>query len=95
MEKGRVMTPASDRWDEFYDRMEGPEGCDFRKDEAGKITWRCEGGRDKSYAEAILKAMGGFDVAASCAFFEEMGGYCDCEILFNVEDRFKVQSSAQ
>lgn len=80
-----TMTPAHTLWDEFIERLEGPEGCNFQEDEHGKITWRCMGGSDKSFATAILETMLNIDVAGSLRFFERYGGYCDCEILFNVE----------
>jgi hypothetical protein len=43
----------------------------------------CEG--EHQQAERIMNAMGNFDISASIAFFRAHGGYCDCEILFNVE----------
>jgi len=80
-----VMTPEHPRWSEFYERLSGPEGCDFEEAEnVLTTTWRCGGGYDKTYATAILTAMGGIDVPASLAYFEQHGGHCDCEILFNV-----------
>lgn len=78
-------------WEEFLDRLEGPEGCDFTEGEPGNvdsITWRCAGGMDKTYATAILRNMQNsypdIDVEASLAYYNENGGHCDCEILFNV-----------
>jgi len=33
------MLPGDERWDEFCDRLEGPEGCDFQLDEiAGELV---------------------------------------------------------
>jgi hypothetical protein len=29
--------------------------------------------------------MGGINVEASLAYFKDHGGYCDCEILLNVD----------
>ena len=78
-----VMTPQHERWDEFMDRLSGPEGCDFRMGENEKPTWNCSGEEDKPYARAILESIG-MDVAESLAYFESQGGYCDCEIVFNV-----------
>jgi len=78
------LTPDHPQWDEFVIRLEGPEGCDFQQDSYGKTTWKCCG---HGGATDILTAMG-FDeqfVAGSLLFFREHGGYCDCEILFNVE----------
>jgi hypothetical protein len=79
-----VMTPAHPRWEEFSERLSGPEGCNFRRKPDGSSTWTCKAGADKTMATKILKAMG-MDVAASLTYFEAHGGYCDCEILFNVE----------
>ena len=86
-----IMTPEHPRWEEFMERLEGPEGCDFTLKDPNDIktaTWKCKNGRDKSFAEAILKDMGlnAEGIAASALFFEKHGGYCDCEICFNVED---------
>lgn len=75
------MTPEHSNWDDFVERLEGPEGCDF---EGGGNTWKCRGGTDKTFATAILTDMG-MDVEASLKYFEKHGGYCDCEILFNVD----------
>jgi Protein of unknown function (DUF2695) len=36
------------------------------------------------FTERLLEARG-FDVEASVALFEKRGGYCDCEVLFNVD----------
>jgi rhodanese-related sulfurtransferase len=82
-----IMTPNHPKWDEFVTRLEGPEGCNFREDPEHGIVFNCGGGKDKSKAAAILRRMG-FEspaVAESLEYFEEHGGYCDCEILFNVE----------
>jgi hypothetical protein len=32
-----------------------------------------------------MSEMGGVDIPASLEYFEEHGGYCDCEILLNVD----------
>ena len=86
-----IMMMGHPRWREFVERLDGPEGCNFRErlDDngdpiPGDIVWRCGGGRDKSYATKILSTMEGIDVDGTMACFETLGGYCDCEILFNV-----------
>jgi len=76
-----VMSPSNERWEEFCERLSGAEGCDFRKEEQGNLKFKC--GNDFSAAGPILKDMGA-DVKASLSYFEGHGGYCDCEILFNV-----------
>jgi len=83
-----VMTIDHPRWREFYQLLEGPEGCNFQEKVPGdceSVTWKCAGGKDKSLARAILaKHFPDVDIEKSFEYFEEHGGYCDCEILFNV-----------
>jgi len=81
-----IMTPQHARWDEFCERLEGPERCNFRKVN-GESRWTCKGGTDKTLATKILKTMGFTDplIESSLDYFEEHGGMCDCEILFNVD----------
>jgi len=82
------MSPQHERWSEFVDRLEGPEGCNFRYSEKnnGCNVWDCDNTAERPKARAILASMG-FDEQAieeSLSIFEMEGGYCDCEILFNV-----------
>ncbi len=82
-----TTTPQHPRWKEFRDRLEGPGGCNFTQsdpaEDAGTIRWDCN--HDLAFARAILEDMVGVDVEASISFFEANGGFCDCEILFNVD----------
>jgi hypothetical protein len=87
-----VMTIDHERWQEFRDRLEGPEGCNFHEATPGdreSLTFDCAAGTDKTHAIAILTAMGATvpEIVASCEYFNSRGGFCDCEILFNVEVR--------
>jgi hypothetical protein len=84
-----VMTTKHPRWTEFFQRLEGPEACNFRKDGTGETVWSCGGGRSKAHAIKILLAMDATvaEVVDSCFYFESHGGFCDCEILFNVPNR--------
>ena len=77
-----IMTTKHPRWDEFCNRLEGSEGCNFTEE-----SWTCYGGYDKRFATAILGTMEGVDIEKSLAYFEENGGHCDCEILFNIDVR--------
>ena len=81
----KILTPEHDKWEEFIKRLEGPEGCDFKGETASDMTWKCKGGMDKTFATAILKDMKEFDVDATLEYFEEHGGHCDCEIIFNID----------
>jgi hypothetical protein len=98
MMKKQVMTPDHLRWEEFIQRLEGPEGCHFQGeyDDKGElildsVTWECAGGDDKSKAAAILGTMPQIDLPASLTFFEKHGGVCDCEIVFNVEMSYRAR----
>ena len=76
-----ILTPDHPRWNEFAERLEGPEGCAFTE----TPSWRCYGGHDKHFAKAILESMRGIDVEGTLRYFDEHGGHCDCEILFNID----------
>jgi len=85
-----LMNHENPRWQEFRDRLQGPEGCNFHEETPGDrqtLTWHCLGTRDKTHAIAILTAMGATvaEIVASCEYFTAHGGFCDCEILFNVD----------
>jgi len=86
-----VMTVTHPKWDEFTTRLEGPEGCNFQRKNPKDVkstTWKCSSGPGFELAKPILKKMG-CDVEKSIAYFREHGGYCDCEVLFNVESSAK------
>jgi hypothetical protein len=67
-----VLTTKNLRWYEFTKALE-----------AAVSKWSCQ--HDHYQAERIMTEMGGIDIEASIAYFEAHGGYCDCEILFNVD----------
>lgn len=73
------IRPGHPRWQEFVQRLAGPEGCNFQD-----AHWTCYG--DLRLAEALLDRMGvsRAGIASSLAYFKVNGGYCDCEILMNV-----------
>jgi Protein of unknown function (DUF2695) len=68
-----ILTPSDPRWRTFVTAL----GSDV-------LRHRCK--HDHRLAEQILGEMGDIDVSGSVAFFRAHGGFCDCEILFNVED---------
>ncbi len=47
----------------------------------GSITWKCDG--TTKYAQEWLR-LKGLPVEECLSFLEEEGGWCDCEIYFNV-----------
>ena len=72
----------------FLKRLEGKEGCNFRKDKKGETIWKCAGGMDKSLSKRILDSMG-ISETHQKKFLDKchkLGGHCDCEILFNAAE---------
>lgn len=75
-----TLIPGSPRWTEFTNRL-----ADIVFDDP--ITARCDGDDPlfvHRYATQVMREMGGINVIETLAYFREHGGYCDCEILFNV-----------
>ena len=76
----RPLLPGHPSWGEFIERLAGPEACNFRTD-----GWTCFG--DLRFTTRILREMGldepSIDASAAC--FKGRGGYCDCEVIFNVD----------
>jgi hypothetical protein len=58
------------------------------RDEGDRRASRCQ--HDHRYATKIMTEMGGIDIEKSVAYFQEHGGYCDCEICFNVDPEVLV-----
>jgi hypothetical protein len=83
-----TMTTEHPRWSEFAERLGGPEACDFHETADGTLTWNCTA-QTRDQASAILRDMGAThsDLLASLDYFDEHGGYCDCEILLNIDVR--------
>jgi len=79
----KAMTPRHPRWNEFTERLEGAEGINYRVDGNGKGEWKCHG--NHKLAISILETMEDIDIPKSLKYFEKHGGYCDCEILLNVQ----------
>ncbi len=79
----QTMTTEHPQWAEFATRLSGPEGCNLTLDKDGQPTWKCN--HDHAKARSILTAMGNIDIKESISYFEQNGGYCDCEILLNVD----------
>lgn len=69
-----VLTPESDRWEEFIDQL-----CEKTNDSG------CDNSIERPNACAVLESMGGIDIPKTLAYFEDNGGYCDCEIIMNVD----------
>ena len=75
---------------EFLERLEGKEGCNFRKNKDGETCWNCDSIHYSwKLSRKILKKMK-IPWEEQIYFLNECadhGGYCDCEILFNAADK--------
>lgn len=93
--EGVLMTPNHPKWDLFANTL-GNEGyCNFEGDE--KITWECDGNLNKS-AKLLSLEYPEIDIYNTLCFFRDNGGYCDCEVLFNVDgnkDKIKAVYDAK
>jgi Protein of unknown function (DUF2695) len=78
----QTMTVRID-WQEFFDRLDKFEGLG------------CSGKTDRPISRKILAGMGvSADQIEECmALFEEHGGYCDCEVVMNAQERICPESS--
>ena len=71
MEK-EIMTPENARWRKFTHLL------------ADKLkTNGCT--NDVELAPKILEEMGDIDIEKTLEYFQNEGGWCDCEILMNVD----------
>ena len=76
-----VVTPESPEWEAFVDALfDATErnGCDGDEGEAAP-------GCVHRHAKAVMTSMGGIDIEKTLDYYEDHGGYCDCEILLNVD----------
>ena len=82
----KMMTPKHKHWHIFVSKLEGPLGCNFRTEDADTpLLWDCE--HNHKYATKILGMMGYTpgQIKKTIEYFRQQGGYCDCEVLFNVD----------
>ena len=81
-----IMTPKHPKWREFIKRLCGPEGLNFKKVD-GRWEWSCDNTMERPIAHRILtEHYPEVDVEATMQYFDDHGGYCDCEIVHNVDE---------
>ena len=81
MTKKEIMTPTHSQWEKFMERLQ--EACKGR-DAEGNIAYYCDG--TLKNARRVLEGMDRIDVEKSLEYFQDFGGFCDCEIGLNVYD---------
>lgn len=64
-----IMQPRHPRWREFLARLASVPRCL----------------RTTEHSRAILATMDGIDADRSLVALHDMGGHCDCAILFDIE----------
>jgi Protein of unknown function (DUF2695) len=77
------MTPRHPRWREFIGRLHEALAPEFDED-GNLVRWRCAG--NHRHTVEALHGMGLTlgETDDSLRFFNEHGGHCDCEVMFNV-----------
>lgn len=86
-DESRIMTPEHLSWHGFKQALKGPEGINLRID-GSKARWNCSHHGLRSLTRTILARYKDIDVEATLQIFDELGGRCDCEVVFTVEDTF-------
>lgn len=78
-----TMTLDHPRYPEFLDRLSGPDGINLREDGSHD----CEHSNGKPLTREVLHAMGfnSAEITSSLAYFEARGGFCDHEVVLDVE----------
>jgi Protein of unknown function (DUF2695) len=80
--ESEVLSPKSTRWRLFADALS------IVLEDRGCSTSRVQKLRPElphAGARAVLNQMEDVDINRTLVFFEEHGGYCECEILLNVD----------
>jgi hypothetical protein len=80
----KVMT--EEEFDALCEWLRGPTGCNFQQQIPGdieSITWTCDG--TLKLTRQWMRAHG-VDAEVNIPELKERGGYCDCEVLFNITD---------
>jgi len=79
---------SDEQWENFFERLTGPDYCNFRGIE-NDFTWDCKGGSDLTFTNVILGEMvPDLDERGRLlSIIDAFGGHCDCEVIFNVQER--------
>jgi len=71
-----TVQPAHPRWKELLTKLEAVQRCQ----------------RTTEHTRAILATMDGVDVDASLLALRGLGGYCDCAILYDIEEEARQRA---
>lgn len=71
----QIMTPSHPKWDAFKFKLI-------------RVSNKCDSISKKQTELILIKDFPEVNLKRSINFFEKHGGFCNCEILMNVEDSF-------
>ena len=78
------LTKRHPGWKTFLTLLE--KKVNFRKMRNGRTTWTCDG--KLTFTRQILRArFPGVSIEKTIKYLQDRGGYCDCEVLMNVDPR--------
>jgi Protein of unknown function (DUF2695) len=87
------MSPTHPEWAAFCDALAGEVFGDFEDVEAGKFSSHCQHDHRRTRSLLVNK-WPQVDVEATLKLFREHGGFCDCEVLLNVDSGQDVDDMA-
>ncbi len=79
MEKREVLTEKHAYWRGFMIRLNDM----VNTREYGQFLFNCR--HDLSFSTKILKSLPNIDVEGSIEYLKSKGGFCDCEVLMNID----------
>ena len=78
-----TLTRSKKDWNKFADLLASKEGIDV-KIINNKFTSNCDNKHTKA-KKILRKYFPKYDIPMTIKYFEKNGGYCDCEVLMNVD----------
>jgi hypothetical protein len=79
-----ALTRRSPGWKTFVALLE--QKVNFRTMRNGNTTWTCDG--KLTFTRQILRSkFPGVSIEKTIKYLQDRGGYCDCEVLMNVDPR--------
>ena len=79
----QILAPEEDQFKDFLDRLCGPEGLDMQEQPIGPVSVKCN--CDFTFTINILKKyFPEIDINETLDYYEDLGGHCDCGIVFYV-----------
>lgn len=81
--RNEILTPRHKYWKAFSYRLDQMVNTHV----GGKPQFNCK--HDLRNTKKILKSLPKIDIEETLQLYQDLGGYCDCEVLMNVEWNWK------